>query len=107
VLLDVVGEENLPVMFGGKCVCGGEGGCEKGSEGPWMEERRKRGGETGHQEGEGVKSMMNGDAKALEGDGMPNGNGPDRGRSSPSSSSQLSNQQPEHKLAEEWPADTA
>lgn len=42
VLLDVVGEENLPEQFGGRCRCAGKGGCEMGNAGPWLEERRRR-----------------------------------------------------------------
>jgi hypothetical protein len=47
VLLDVVEKDNLPEQFGGKCNCAGEGGCEVSSEGPWMDERRRRRGEEG------------------------------------------------------------
>jgi hypothetical protein len=82
VLIDVVGEENLPEGFGGKCKC--VGGCEIGSEGPWMEERRARKleKEKGEMKGEErAVPMANGEVKPqAEEHGMPNGHG----RSSPS-----------------------
>lgn len=103
VLLDVVGEENLPVAFGGKCVCEGEGGCERGNEGPWLDERRRkmRAGEKDTESQGVVLTNGDGELKIHHGDGMPNGNGhgPDRGRSSPSS--QMSSHQPELQLKSE------
>jgi hypothetical protein len=34
-LLEFIDAENLPVEFGGKCKCSGEGGCKKSDVGPW------------------------------------------------------------------------
>jgi hypothetical protein len=42
VLLDLIDEENLPSVLGGKCTCGGKDGeslCHLSGAGPWMEGR--------------------------------------------------------------------
>lgn len=75
VLLEVVDEQNLPVMFGGKCRCGGEmaegpgGGCELSSAGPWIDERRRKAAE---QEETKVVSSENGNASVGNDDTTPN-----------------------------------